>query len=289
MTTNIVVSLHQPQHLPSTPGVSLTSTSPTDVNSWTGGATAIEPTIVSNSSQYSPVYFQVCREFQRGACTRAPAECRFAHPPESVAVDAADNCVTVCMDFIKGKCARELCRYCHPPPHLHAQIKASSAHAHHRAVTAATAGFVSISAPVVGIHSHLTAPSAFYLAPLLPRFLASLLPRFLASLPPTLPPAHCLHPARFPVFCRSPLLPDYFLTLTAARTIFWRFPIRGCLLTAFCCALSKWDYIALCKSVDLIERRYTFENCLWKLKWGQVRVRVTLVSDTERQDLYRYS
>lgn len=155
----------QPQHMPSTPGVSLTNTSPTDANSWTAGATAIEPTIVSNSSQYSPVYFQVCREFQRGACTRPPGECRYAHPPESVAIDVVDNTVTVCMDFIKGKCTRDPCRYYHPPSHLHAQIKAASVAAHHRANVAAAAAYVSMqgspAAAVVGIHSQLAVPPGF--------------------------------------------------------------------------------------------------------------------------------
>ncbi|XP_064639711.1 muscleblind-like protein 2a isoform X9 [Lineus longissimus] len=68
---------------------------------------------------------EVCRESQRGTCTRQPTECRFAHPPEHVQVDTTDNHVTVCMDFIKGKCSREPCRYYHPPAHLQAQIKAT--------------------------------------------------------------------------------------------------------------------------------------------------------------------
>ncbi|XP_041353646.1 protein muscleblind-like isoform X6 [Gigantopelta aegis] len=37
---------------------------------------------------------QVCREFQRGTCTRQPNECRFAHPPENVTVESTDNHVT---------------------------------------------------------------------------------------------------------------------------------------------------------------------------------------------------
>jgi len=67
---------------------------------------------------------EVCREFQRGVCTRSPSECRYAHPPNGMSVDA-DNYVTVCMDFIKGRCHREVCRYFHPPPHLQAQVKSS--------------------------------------------------------------------------------------------------------------------------------------------------------------------
>lgn len=63
---------------------------------------------------------EVCREYQRGVCTRSQSECRYAHPPNGMAVDA-DNHVTVCMDFVKGRCHRETCRYFHLPPHLQAQ------------------------------------------------------------------------------------------------------------------------------------------------------------------------
>lgn len=87
-------------------------------------------------SQYSPLYFQVCREFQRGTCTRQPCECRFAHPPENVTVDSADNHVTVCMDYVKGKCSRDSCRYFHPPPHLQVQIKTAQQRANAAAAQA---------------------------------------------------------------------------------------------------------------------------------------------------------
>ncbi|XP_036367045.1 muscleblind-like protein 1 isoform X3 [Octopus sinensis] len=67
---------------------------------------------------------EVCREFQRCTCTRQPNDCRYAHPPENVTVDPSDNMVTVCMDYMKGKCTRDTCKYFHPPHHLQAQIKA---------------------------------------------------------------------------------------------------------------------------------------------------------------------
>lgn len=79
---------------------------------------------------------QVCREFQRGSCTRQPSECRYAHPPDSVTVETCDNQVTVCMDFIKGKCTRDSCKYFHPPPHLQAQIKAAQQRANSSAAQA---------------------------------------------------------------------------------------------------------------------------------------------------------
>ncbi|XP_013788035.1 muscleblind-like protein 1 isoform X1 [Limulus polyphemus] len=72
---------------------------------------------------------EVCREFQRGNCKRVETECRFAHPPEHVTTDSTEGMVTVCMDFIKGRCTRDPCRYFHPPPHLQAQLKAAQSRA----------------------------------------------------------------------------------------------------------------------------------------------------------------
>ncbi|XP_064831411.1 muscleblind-like protein 1 isoform X4 [Oncorhynchus masou masou] len=67
---------------------------------------------------------EVCREYQRGNCTRGESDCRFAHPSDSTMIDTNDNTVTVCMDCIKGRCSREQCKYLHPPAHLQAKIKA---------------------------------------------------------------------------------------------------------------------------------------------------------------------
>ncbi|GFS12903.1 muscleblind-like [Elysia marginata] len=94
-----------------------------------------------------PTYIpQVCREFQRGTCSRATSECRFAHPSDHIAVDPADNHVTVCMDYVKSKCVRDLCKYFHPPPHLQALVRA--AHARNQAAAAAAAASVSASASI---------------------------------------------------------------------------------------------------------------------------------------------
>lgn len=68
---------------------------------------------------------QVCREYQRGSCSRGETECKFAHPDEHITVDTTDNTVTVCMDHVKGRCSREKCKYFHPPLHLQAKIKAA--------------------------------------------------------------------------------------------------------------------------------------------------------------------
>ncbi|MGH0158160.1 UNVERIFIED_CONTAM: hypothetical protein FKN15_035154 [Acipenser sinensis] len=74
------------------------------------------------STQLQPM---VCREYQRGNCTRGETDCRFAHPSDSTMIDTNDNTVTVCMDYIKGRCSREKCKYFHPPAHLQAKIKAA--------------------------------------------------------------------------------------------------------------------------------------------------------------------
>ncbi|XP_066474986.1 muscleblind-like protein 2 isoform X2 [Tiliqua scincoides] len=82
---------------------------------------------------------EVCREFQRGNCARGETDCRFAHPADSTMIDTNDNTVTVCMDYIKGRCMREKCKYFHPPAHLQAKIKAAQHQANQAAVAAQAA------------------------------------------------------------------------------------------------------------------------------------------------------
>lgn len=57
---------------------------------------------------------EVCREFQRGKCTRPDSECKYAHPPPNVEV--TNGRVTACYDSIKARCTRENppCKYYHP-------------------------------------------------------------------------------------------------------------------------------------------------------------------------------
>ena len=42
---------------------------------------------------------EVCREFQRGTCSRTEEECRFAHPPTHVLIQ--NGKVTACFDSLK--------------------------------------------------------------------------------------------------------------------------------------------------------------------------------------------
>ncbi|XP_061404959.1 muscleblind-like protein 3 isoform X2 [Lethenteron reissneri] len=81
----------------------------------------------------------VCSEFVRGGCPLSADDCRLAHPPERGLLDPADGRVTVCMDFVKGRCSRHKCRYFHPPLHLQAKVKALQHQANQAAAAAAIA------------------------------------------------------------------------------------------------------------------------------------------------------
>ncbi|XP_068172938.1 muscleblind-like protein 1 isoform X2 [Antennarius striatus] len=90
---------------------------------------------------------EVCREYQRGNCTRGENDCRFAHPADSTMIDTNDNTVTVCMDYIKGRCSREKCKYFHPLAHLQAKIKAAQ-HQVNQAAAAAAMGIPPVLPPL---------------------------------------------------------------------------------------------------------------------------------------------
>lgn len=66
---------------------------------------------------------QICKEYQAGTCTKPVLECTQAHPPAHCPVDTENSLVIVCVDFVKGKCSRDTCKYFHPPEHLVAQLK----------------------------------------------------------------------------------------------------------------------------------------------------------------------
>ncbi|XP_066508203.1 muscleblind-like protein 1 isoform X2 [Hoplias malabaricus] len=90
---------------------------------------------------------EVCREYQRGNCTRGRTTAAFAHPADSTMIDTNDNTVTVCMDYIKGRCSREKCKYFHPPAHLQAKIKAAQ-HQVNQAAAAAAMGLPPVLPPL---------------------------------------------------------------------------------------------------------------------------------------------
>uniref|UniRef100_A0A915JJ55 Muscleblind-like protein n=1 Tax=Romanomermis culicivorax TaxID=13658 RepID=A0A915JJ55_ROMCU len=100
------------QSVPQPPATYLTPT--TTANGLVGG--------ILNVKDSRWLQLEVCREFQRGQCSRSDLECKFAHPPPHVEIQ--NGRVTACYDSIKGRCTREnpKCKYLHPPQHLKDQL-----------------------------------------------------------------------------------------------------------------------------------------------------------------------
>ncbi|XP_078479214.1 muscleblind-like protein 1 isoform X1 [Lampetra planeri] len=126
--------LMPPEILPSTPV--LMASSPTVSQVPNAAAAAAQKLLRTDR-------LEVCREYQRGNCSRGENDCRFAHPADSTMIDTNDNTVTVCMDYIKGRCSREKCKYFHPPAHLQAKIKATQ-HQVNQATAAAAMALASM-------------------------------------------------------------------------------------------------------------------------------------------------
>ncbi|XP_020925308.1 muscleblind-like protein 1 isoform X9 [Sus scrofa] len=97
---------------------------------------------------------EVCREYQRGNCNRGENDCRFAHPADSTMIDTNDNTVTVCMDYIKGRCSREKCKYFHPPAHLQAKIKAAQYQVNQAAAAQAAATAAAMALANMQLQQH---------------------------------------------------------------------------------------------------------------------------------------
>ncbi|CAI5771756.1 muscleblind 2 isoform X1 [Podarcis lilfordi] len=130
-----------PYLTPVTPGVGLVPTEivPTQPVIVPGSPPVSVPGSTTTQKLLRTDKLEVCREFQRGNCARGETDCRFAHPADSTMIDTNDNTVTVCMDYIKGRCMREKCKYFHPPAHLQAKIKAAQHQANQAAVAAQAA------------------------------------------------------------------------------------------------------------------------------------------------------
>ncbi|XP_069367339.1 muscleblind-like protein 1 isoform X5 [Paralichthys olivaceus] len=112
---------------------------------------------------------EVCREYQRGNCSRGEDDCRFAHPADSTMIDTNDNTVTVCMDYIKGRCSREKCKYFHPPAHLQAKIKATQ-----HQVNQATAAAAMVSSLYERGHPLIHTPTTAIFSGIAPSVMAPL-------------------------------------------------------------------------------------------------------------------
>ncbi|KAM4796905.1 muscleblind-like protein 2 isoform 7-T7 [Rhinophrynus dorsalis] len=138
--TNTAISF-APYLTPVTPGVGLVPTEilPSTPMIVPGSPPVSVPASTATQKLLRTDKLEVCREFQRGNCARGETDCRFAHPADSTMIDTNDNTVTVCMDYIKGRCMREKCKYFHPPAHLQAKIKAAQHQANQAAVAAQAA------------------------------------------------------------------------------------------------------------------------------------------------------
>lgn len=104
-------SMHPQQYVTSLAGSSSSSTggSPTtsvQVQAAAAAAAAAQaaanmPLIASiaNVKDSRWLTLEVCREYQRGKCTRSEQECKFAHPPTHVEVNSGK--VIACFDSLK--------------------------------------------------------------------------------------------------------------------------------------------------------------------------------------------
>ena len=116
-------SMHHQQYVTSLPGSS--SSSSTAGGSPTGNAqvqaaaaaaaaaaqaAANMPLLASiaNVKDSRWLTLEVCREYQRGKCTRSEQECKFAHPPTHVEVNSGK--VIACFDSLKVRTAHACCR-----------------------------------------------------------------------------------------------------------------------------------------------------------------------------------
>lgn len=63
----------------------------------------------------------ICREFQKGNCSRTDGSCKNAHPTNPH-VEVLNGKVMACYDSCKGRCSREICKYYHPSSSLVEQL-----------------------------------------------------------------------------------------------------------------------------------------------------------------------
>lgn len=101
-------SMHPQQYVTQIPNSSSSSTaaSPTATAQVQAAAAAAQavanmPLIssIANVKDSRWLTLEVCREYQRGKCTRSEQECKFAHPPAHVEVNSGK--VIACFDSLK--------------------------------------------------------------------------------------------------------------------------------------------------------------------------------------------
>ncbi|XP_056892285.1 muscleblind-like protein 2a isoform X9 [Takifugu flavidus] len=141
--------------VPGSPPVAAQSSSSSSISTCSSSSSS------SSQKLQRPDKLEVCREFQRGNCARGETDCRFAHPSDSPMIDTADNTVTVCMDYIKGRCSRDKCKYFHPPAHLQAKIKSSQQQISQTAAAGQTASVTQSTAKAMKRSLEATVDLAF--------------------------------------------------------------------------------------------------------------------------------
>jgi muscleblind protein len=101
-------SMHHQQYMSPLTGSSSSSTggSPTTAAQVQAAAAAAQAaanmpllTSIANVKDSRWLTLEVCREYQRGKCTRSEQECKFAHPPTHVEVNSGK--VIACFDSLK--------------------------------------------------------------------------------------------------------------------------------------------------------------------------------------------
>lgn len=99
-------SMHHPQYMSPLTGSSSSSTGGSPTTAVQVQATTNMPllTSIANVKDSRWLTLEVCREYQRGKCTRSEQECKFAHPPAHVEVNSGK--VIACFDSLKVSLAR---------------------------------------------------------------------------------------------------------------------------------------------------------------------------------------
>lgn len=95
-------SMHHQQYM-SGSSSSSTGGSPTTAVQIQAAANMPLLTSIANVKDSRWLTLEVCREYQRGKCTRSEQECKFAHPPSHVEVNSGK--VIACFDSLKVCCS----------------------------------------------------------------------------------------------------------------------------------------------------------------------------------------
>ncbi len=101
-------SMHHQQYVSSLTGSSSSSTGGSPTTAVPIPSATVAAQVAANMPLLSSIAnvkdsrwltLEVCREFQRGKCTRSEQECKFAHPPTHVEVNSGK--VIACFDSLK--------------------------------------------------------------------------------------------------------------------------------------------------------------------------------------------